>query len=214
MQTTLAIDTAIGTTSLALQHGGQIYQHDGDAQNQQAGQLIPSIETLLNQADIWYDKLDRMAITLGPGSFTGIRVGLATAQTIRAALNTPIIGFSTLEALCWDIAGSCEADTHILASLRAGRGHAYSQHFTVTKGSVIPMSEPIMVTTNILQEDCETAQRVIGNVPELMEAKLIEPLEPRALQLLHALRHEASPGHAIAPLYIQPPDAKLPQSLI
>src|SRR4051812_18694458 len=68
-----------------------------------AERLLPIIESVLSQAGCSFHDLDRVAVTVGPGSFTGVRVGIAAARGLALALNIPAVGVGTLDALALPI---------------------------------------------------------------------------------------------------------------
>lgn len=96
----LAFDSTNSTLSVALGCDGKII-HKSTIQdsNKQSELLVPQIEAALKNNNIWYQDLDYIAATRGPGSFTGVRVGLSTAKTLKAALNKPLILVDSLEVL-------------------------------------------------------------------------------------------------------------------
>ena len=81
--------------------------------------------------------IDRFAVTVGPGSFTGIRIGLATARGLALALKRPLIGLSTLEVLAAGVPAG-ERDGPVLAALDAGRGRLYAQLFDRSLRALCP----------------------------------------------------------------------------
>jgi tRNA threonylcarbamoyladenosine biosynthesis protein TsaB len=96
----LAIDTTLTACSVALWRAGESMGVSREpAARNQAEVLAPLVERLLEQAGVTPTQIDRVAVTTGPGSFTGLRVGLAFARAFAQALDRPCIGVSTLEVL-------------------------------------------------------------------------------------------------------------------
>jgi len=96
----LAIDTALDACSVAIARGGETLSHLSEAMNRgQAERLAPMAQEAAAQAGVGFAEIDRVAVTTGPGSFTGVRVGLSFARALALALNKPCLGVSTLEAL-------------------------------------------------------------------------------------------------------------------
>lgn len=96
----LAIDTALDACSVAIVRGGETLAHLSEAMSRgQAESLAPMARDAAAQAGIGFAEIDRIAVTTGPGSFTGVRVGLSFARALALALNKPCLGVSTLEAL-------------------------------------------------------------------------------------------------------------------
>jgi tRNA threonylcarbamoyladenosine biosynthesis protein TsaB len=96
----------------------------------QAEALVPLIERTMGAADATYAALDRIAVTLGPGSFTGVRVGLSTARALGLAAHKPVIGVSTFDVLAAAVPnGERTRFKTILAAIDTKRGDLYVQTF-------------------------------------------------------------------------------------
>ncbi|HVG01550.1 MAG TPA: tRNA (adenosine(37)-N6)-threonylcarbamoyltransferase complex dimerization subunit type 1 TsaB [Nitrospira sp.] len=100
----LAIETATAWQSVALLQGEQVMGlTEQDAQGSHARSLMVVIDRLLREAGLALRDLHGLAVSIGPGSFTGLRVGLATMLGFRAVLGTPIVPVPTLEAMVWNL---------------------------------------------------------------------------------------------------------------
>jgi tRNA threonylcarbamoyladenosine biosynthesis protein TsaB len=95
----LAIDSSVDICSLALLRGTDLTQRDQRIARQQANSLLPMIDSLMKESAISLSQLDAIAVTCGPGSFTGIRIGVSVAQSIAFAADLPVIPISTLQVL-------------------------------------------------------------------------------------------------------------------
>lgn len=96
----LAIDTALDACSLAVAWGGAVRASLSETMTRgQAERIAPMAREACAAAGVGFDGIDRIAVSVGPGSFTGVRVGLAFARGLAVALHRPCIGVSTLEAL-------------------------------------------------------------------------------------------------------------------
>lgn len=109
----------------------------GDATVSHSMNLIEMIEEALQEAGAKLSEVDLFAVAVGPGSFTGLRIGLATVKAFAAHLNRKVAGVSTLAA----VAHASGADGEILALLPAGRGEVFAQRFSVNGRNVAAMDE-------------------------------------------------------------------------
>jgi len=115
----LAIDTATRTLSLALHNGEQILaEFTWQSANYHTVELTPSIAAILGGAGVAPADLKAIAVALGPGSFTGLRIGLAVAKGLALANNTPLVGVPTLDIV---VASIGPEDIPLCAVLQAGR---------------------------------------------------------------------------------------------
>jgi tRNA threonylcarbamoyladenosine biosynthesis protein TsaB len=138
MGTLLAIDTAAPRLQLALlRDDGSIETLVEDMATGQAERLFPALAELLARAGVTYAGLSRIAVTTGPGSFTGLRIGLSAARGLGLALNIPVIGVPSLFALSLD--AQCAP---LAVLLDAKRGEAYFQTFS---GPGIPIRGPAIL---------------------------------------------------------------------
>ncbi len=116
----LAIDTATRTASLALHDGGQVrYEATWEAGRRHTVQLAPRLFAALEDLGLGAEDLTAVAVTTGPGSFTGLRVGMALAKGLSMARNLPLVGIPTLDV----VAVAQGRDRRpLIAVLQAGRG--------------------------------------------------------------------------------------------
>lgn len=119
---TLALETASQHGSLALFEGDQCVACEGLEGRSYAATLIPAIEQLLRTRGLQPAHLDLLAVADGPGSFTGVRIGLATVKALMEANHTPVIAVGTLEAIA-----SAGNANHTLAVMDAGRNMVYAR---------------------------------------------------------------------------------------
>ena len=96
----LAVDTALGACSVALLDDGKILAHIFEPMERgHAERLAPMVDEAMKKTGMDFSSLDRLAVTTGPGTFTGQRVGLAFMRGLRLALHRPLTGVTTLETM-------------------------------------------------------------------------------------------------------------------
>lgn len=123
----LGIDTSTPIGSVALIDDGIIVaEHTLNIVQAHSSRLMPAIDTVLKWGEITPDALDGCAVGIGPGSFTGIRIGVATAKSICYAIDKPIVGISTLEAIAYNLRWT---DGVICPILDARRSEIYGSIF-------------------------------------------------------------------------------------
>lgn len=115
--------------------------------------LVPSIQSLLQRVDVKFDKLTQIVTTCGPGSFTGIRVGLATAAGLKAALNIPVVAVNTLAALVLSAPQDVLGDSiQLHAVLDTKCGEVYHQAFECANGVLRILDDPKSISIEKLLE--------------------------------------------------------------
>lgn len=210
---TLIIDTALNACTVVAAEGVRVIAARTETMTRGHQERLAGMARDVMAAAGWaYDALDRIAVTTGPGSFTGLRVGLAFAQGLGLALDRPVTGLSTLEALAVEAADAGEATgrTAVWALIDARRGQVYAQGF---RGGA-PLGPPAAL-------DLEAAVQRIGAsgpgmvltgsgaalaaVPGARRIARDAPT-PEALAALAPARTE-TPAR---PLYLRAPDATPP----
>jgi tRNA threonylcarbamoyl adenosine modification protein YeaZ len=188
----LAYDCACVGASIALRVGGHTHAHSL-AQSAQAAELIPAIDALLREHSVAYAELGSIVTTIGPGSFTGVRIGLAALHGLVLVNRTPIKLISTLEAAAWQVASSHKPPQFIV-SLRAGKGEVYAQSFQLNDGKPVASGDITL----------EPETRNDWSLPHFSLAP-----DAAAMCEIAELLPSASLTDAL-PLYIRPPDAAVP----
>ena len=103
----LALEAATSHQSIAIFNDQELLGYlETDSSRSLTTQIIPTIHQLLGLASLKVADIEGLAVSLGPGTFTGLRVGLATMTAFRLALGIPLVGVSTLEGLAWNLPGS------------------------------------------------------------------------------------------------------------
>lgn len=153
MTTVLAIDTAGPRLQLALLAGGRVETLVEDMPTGQAERLFPAIAELLATAGVAYAGLGRIAVTTGPGSFTGVRIGLSAARGLGLALGVPVIGVPSLLAI--SLGAACGPLTVLLD---ARRDEAWVQSFS---GPGIPIDAPALLPVEAARRRVPTGAAIV-----------------------------------------------------
>jgi tRNA threonylcarbamoyladenosine biosynthesis protein TsaB len=215
----LAVDTALGACSVAVLDGARVLAHRFEAMERgHAEALAPMVDDAMRASNIAFSDLDRLAVTTGPGTFTGQRVGLAFMRGLRVALKKPLTGVTTLEAMC--AAAMAEAKTSYAASIHdARREEAYlavvSEKGLLIASEIVPLRDAAARIKSAIPQGASIAlagtgaERIAG---DLAQSRLTAIRQPDALWIARLAQQAPEPSEAPHPLYLRAPDAKLPTS--
>ena len=146
---TLAIESAVAGGSLSLLSNGFELDHwTGDDRVSRAEELLPNIIEMLERQKIDRKMIGRIAVSLGPGSFTGIRIGIATALGLKNALGIPCVGVSALEAM----AANANVMGTLIAALPVGRDFICTQAFDVSEQGIPTSRSKPVVAKSVLDD--------------------------------------------------------------
>ncbi|MFI4964443.1 MAG: tRNA (adenosine(37)-N6)-threonylcarbamoyltransferase complex dimerization subunit type 1 TsaB [Caulobacterales bacterium] len=205
----LGLDTCLSACSVAVLDGGRVLASAREvmARGHQE-RLAPMARTVMAEAGLAFDRLDRIAVTVGPGSFTGLRVGIAFAKGLALALDRPTVGVGTLEAL------AAEADGLVFPVIDARRGQLYLQAFEDGRALMAPDALGAEAAAGRLGELSRGRPfTLVGSGAPLLAdlAGLAEVVPAEGADARHVARLAAAraPG-PLRPLYLRAPDAKLP----
>ncbi len=209
----LAVDTALGACSVAIMSDDRLLAHRFTLmQRGHAEALALMVEAAMQDASLNFVALDRLAVTTGPGTFTGQRVGLAFMRALRVALDVPLVGLTTLSAMAHQ--AMAERDVGTAAVLHdARRGEVYLE----ICGSIA--SPPRLLTFEDAVasiDEIHAALVLAGTAAEcaqshLPDAILSSVLQPDALWVARLGLSAPTPVGPPRPLYLRPPDAKFPE---
>ncbi len=207
----LAVDTSTSNGSVALAEGDDVLAEVGLAREQgHSTTLLPAVESLLTSAGRRPTDVDVWAVAVGPGTFTGLRVGISTVQGLALASERPCVGVSTLEALAAGVAGGVP----VVALMNAFRQEVYAQVFDSLGAAV---AAPVVGPLEALLPGFPDAAAFVGDaVPDgraAIEARCRGASFPSRGPLLaaevarlgwrEAAAGRTQPGEALRPLYLR-----------
>lgn len=213
----LAVDTALGACSVAILDNQKVLAHRFVAMERgHAEALAPMVEAAMAEGGLGFAALDRLAVTTGPGTFTGQRVGLAFMRGMRLALKRPLAGVTTLEAM----AASALAETGASAAAAlhdAKRGEVYLEAVAAS-GILLPVQlqsfgEALRLLSS-LHVNFALAGTAAPAAAAWLKAEGIATVEtairaPDALWVARLALTAPEPDGPPRPLYLRAPDAKL-----
>ena len=221
----------LGVESAGSQVGCAIGGHEGvlasahtGKRRQHAESLAPQIDFVRRQAGIEFSELGVVAVDIGPGLYTGLRVGISSATTIAHALGIPMIGISSLDLLAFPARWTSRL---IVTALDARRGELFTALFRKVPGWIQRIRDPQVNTPQELLAELMTIeepallvgdgalryQEIFSSIRrvEMAEQGLANPSARSLVQLAHAqaLREEFVPSRDIKPIYLRQPDAEI-----
>jgi len=221
----LSVETATLSGSVAVTRGDEILGVlSGDSSISHSNTLLGDVDKLLRQTRITLSQIDLFAVATGPGSFTGLRIGIATIKALAATLDRPTAGIPTLAAVA--LSGGVSAES--VALLPAGRGEVFTQLFSVLRPDLVePLDDAAHIPPARLFErygDLETVtwcgEGAIVNCEliESMAANRDWTIAPQTnslasyvarLALTRFERKELENPFALRAIYVRPADAQL-----
>ncbi|ATZ73908.1 tRNA (adenosine(37)-N6)-threonylcarbamoyltransferase complex dimerization subunit type 1 TsaB [Idiomarina sp. X4] len=155
MKSLLAIDTSTENCSVALVHDGKLTTRDIESPREHSQKLLPFVEEVLDSAGVSLAELDGLVVGAGPGSFTGVRIGVSMAQGLAFSADLPVYPVCSLQALAQqairknDVAG-------VVACIDARMGEVYYALYANENGVAVAQSEPAVAKpdTNIIDTGC------------------------------------------------------------
>jgi len=213
----LAIDTALAVCAAAIldsEQPGLRAQEILPMQRGHAEALIPLISRVMHAAELQFSELDRIAVTTGPGSFTGLRVGIAAARGIALAASKPAVGLSTLAAYAAPLIAEDDS-TPVVAAIDARHDNVYLQVFGVGGRTLVsPRCTPIEEAIRLAAVG---PARIVGSAAKFVAAAWPQHLptpslvdERPAVDIGWVARLGAAAVEAMPPrpLYLRPADAQ------
>jgi tRNA threonylcarbamoyladenosine biosynthesis protein TsaB len=222
----LAVETSTSWQSVAILDGGRVLaRHDQDAAGSHAKLLLPTIDRLFRETGLTLKQLDGLVVSIGPGSFTGLRVGLATLLGFRTISQLPLAVVPTLEGMAWNLRGTSGLLCPILNSRR---GELYWALFRWTGGDRLERVVSEQVGTPVMLGNSLTESVLVFGEGWTVEASAIRASTPSTLTMTEAsdvamkpsavsiglagierLRRGEYAETGISPLYVQRTAAEL-----
>jgi tRNA threonylcarbamoyladenosine biosynthesis protein TsaB len=226
----LAFDTATRATAVSLcgAAGERLEARDDRPPGERprhAAKLLPLCAELMAQAGVSFTDLDRIAVGVGPGTFTGLRIGVATARALARAADVGLVGVSTLESLALnarDAADGPDPET-VLAVLDARRGEAFAAAWPTGSGGPASLG-PVAMAPEVLADQVQRLPSTVLAVGEgaiafrevLERSGAFVPHDDSVLHRVSAVSHcriaqdlEVSDLERVTPQYLRLPDAEL-----
>lgn len=221
----LSIDSSAVAASAALTQDdkilGEFYCNTGLTHSQT---LLPMVQCLLQSTKISLKDVDGFAVSAGPGSFTGIRIGIASVKGLAFPLNKPCAGVSTLEVIAWNMG---HEECTVCAVMDARCGQVYNAVFRAHGGKLERLTEDRAIFADDLAKECEKYSKplfLVGDGAKLCYNKqgfrtigAFLPPEPliyqragnvaKAAAAVFAEGKEVSPG-SLMPVYLRPAQAE------
>ena len=174
----LSIDTSSKIASIAIIEDGHVLDEMHVLSEEEHSQtLMPMIEKMFNDNNMDLDEIDLIGCSRGPGSFTGIRIGIATAKAFSDAKNIPLIGIDSLEALAYSAVIEKENnDCEILAMINAKNDNVYAATYLVNNGklNMVKNAEIMNLTETVNYIDFKKQVFIVGCEDEDSIRKLIQ----------------------------------------
>jgi tRNA threonylcarbamoyladenosine biosynthesis protein TsaB len=209
----LAVDTALGACSVAILGDNQLLAHRFEVmQRGHAEALAPMVEAAMQDASMNFASLDRLGVTTGPGTFTGQRVGLAFMRALRVALDIPLVGLTTLSVMAHQAMAESGRETGV-ALHDARRDEVYLEVCgnTASPPRVLSFEDAVATIVKIHGPIVLAGTAAARAKSQLREAVVSSVLQPDALWVAKLCLAAAAPEGPPRPLYLRPPDAKLPE---
>lgn len=198
----LAIESATGRAGVALgTPDGVIASVQVTRGPRHAEVLVPAIEFVCGQAGVGLADVDAIAVDIGPGLFTGLRVGIATANGLAQALGKPMVAVPSLDLLAHAYR---HAGTDLVTVIDARRGEVYAARYAVVNGSVQRVMDPTVLPPDELQTRIGDAV-VIGDA---MSPAIFDRPSADVLAAV-APSYDLVDANTVQPLYLRKSDAEL-----
>lgn len=222
----LAFDTACDACSVALWRDGAVVARRARAmQRGQSEALVPMIDEVMREAGCDFTALSAAAVTNGPGAFTGLRIGLATARAISLAADRPVLGISTFDAIAFAAGREAPDARALVVAIETKRDDLYLQVYALDAGApgfsprgdaaiLMPCDAAAILPAGPLVLAGDGAARlraVLGNPARIVLAAALVPDAADVAALAAARLAAGAMAGPLRPLYLRAPAVRLPQ---
>lgn len=210
----LAMESTAKAASVALVRDGVLVAQSTQCSGlTHSRTLLPMAEDLLKNAGVKLSEVDRFAVAHGPGSFTGVRIGVAAVKGLAWAAEKPAVGVSTLEAMAWHGAAAGEGSL-ICCAMDARRNQVYNALFEIRNGAPVRLTEDRAISIEDLLSDLKADGRMpflVGDGAQLCKAAFDSAmLAPENLRMqsawgvaMAALDKPDASADALQPVYLR-----------
>jgi len=219
--TVLAIDTSNYVLGVALANDSQmIGEFTTNLKKNHSVRAMPAIEHLMKECDVKPEQLTKVVVAKGPGSYTGVRIGVTIAKTIAWARNIPLVGVSSLEVLA---ANGQYFNGYICPVFDARRGQVYTGLYQYEQelkeiisdqnillsdwlSQIKEMNKPVLFLGNDVSLHREAIQQILGELAVIGDISLHNPQPAKLVQI--GMKREAGDIHQFVPNYIRMAEAE------
>jgi len=208
----LAIDAATEACSVALDYNGQQYHRFEVCPQQHSQRILPLVDEVLKQAGVKLAQLDAIAFSTGPGSFTGVRIGVSVAQGLAFGADLPMIAVSTLQTMAQGAIRLNDAKA-INVAIDARMGEIYTNEYRNCDGIAEPVASDCVIKPQEVDYQITDSVHCAGtgwqSYPAQLAAKVAqymntEVLYPDALDMLVLAQRAVAQGEQVQASQAQP----------
>jgi tRNA threonylcarbamoyladenosine biosynthesis protein TsaB len=187
----LAIDTATRIMSLALHDGESLLaEQSWYTRNRHTVELAPAVQKMLDALDMTVGDLTALGVSIGPGSYTGLRIGVAFAKGLATTRNLPLVGVTTLDTLA-AAQPHYQSGAGLIAVVQAGRGRIIVNSYRWRKGQWVSRAEARLMSWEVLLDTIDGPAYVTGEI------------DPNGLAVITKTQQDG------LPIFIAPPSYRL-----
>ena len=218
----LGIDTTTKFLCLGLYVDGKLYEYNLETGRSLSVLLVPTIQRVIAAAGLKIADIDYFACGLGPGSFTGMRIGLATIKGLSVVRNKPVVGVSTLDILAEDVLIN---NFLIVPAIDARRGLIYCGSYKREQGLMKRKSDPLLLSLDAFIKKFPNGTIVLGDAAVLYRDRILSRIKgalildkdywfPKAhnlikLALAKIMTRNFSSAQTVKPIYLYPQECQI-----